>query len=358
MITVDGDMSTNDAVFALANGLAGEHARSTRAAPEYAALAEALEGLCTELARQIAEDGEGATKLVEVRVSGAPDAAMARDLARAVAGSSLVKAAIFGADPNWGRVLSAIGARVGSRKWPIDPDARHGARPGHVRVRRAAPRPASTRWPCARRCASRTSRIDVKLAEGAADAVAWGCDLSLRLREDQRRLHEPHARRRPTARSRATTGSPTTARASSARSLVEALSYIAQVHQHARGREVRRRGDGEGLAQGELRERHQPAAERGPAAHRGARRRARDHAHDGEARPRQERVRRRRAHHGPRGREGRRDGADGQDQHRARVAARTSRARTRSASRARTRGSSARASSRARAGATSGWWAR
>jgi acetylglutamate kinase len=104
MITVDNDMSTNDAVFALANGLAG-NPLIEEGTPDHTALADALESMCIELARQIAEDGEGATKLVEVRIAGAPDLAIARDLARSVAGSSLVKSAIFGADPNWGRVL-------------------------------------------------------------------------------------------------------------------------------------------------------------------------------------------------------------------------------------------------------------
>ncbi|HTQ47991.1 MAG TPA: bifunctional ornithine acetyltransferase/N-acetylglutamate synthase, partial [Polyangiaceae bacterium] len=89
MITVDGDMSTNDAVFALANGLAGNPIIEEGTA-DHSALAEVLEGICVELARQIAEDGEGATKLVEVRISGAPDVAIARDLARSVANSSLV----------------------------------------------------------------------------------------------------------------------------------------------------------------------------------------------------------------------------------------------------------------------------
>src|SRR5207253_9029685 len=86
--------------------------------PEHAARVDTLEAVCIDLAREIAEDGDGATKLLEVRVSGAPEVSMARELARAVAGSNLVKAAIFGADPNWGRVLMAIGGRVGSRRWP------------------------------------------------------------------------------------------------------------------------------------------------------------------------------------------------------------------------------------------------
>src|SRR5205085_11913313 len=79
-----------------------------------------LVGLCGELARAIAADGEGATKLLIVDVAGAPEHAVARDLARAVAGGSLVKSGIFGGDPSWGRILAALGARVGARNLPID----------------------------------------------------------------------------------------------------------------------------------------------------------------------------------------------------------------------------------------------
>jgi acetylglutamate kinase len=176
MITVDNDMSTNDAVFALANGLAG-NPLIEEGTPDHTALADALESMCIELARQIAEDGEGATKLVEVRIAGAPDLAIARDLARSVAGSSLVKSAIFGADPNWGRVLSAIGARVGSRRWDIDPTRATVHVQGACVYTAGAPTDLDA---LALRAKMREPHvtIDVALAEGSADAVAWGCDLS------------------------------------------------------------------------------------------------------------------------------------------------------------------------------------
>ena len=122
MLTVDNDMSTNDAVFALANGMA-RNTPITRTSREYAAFADALCAICTDLARAIAEDGEGATKLLEVTVRGGPDEATLRDCARAIAGSNLVKAAMFGADPNWGRVLATVGARAGSRGYAVDPFA-------------------------------------------------------------------------------------------------------------------------------------------------------------------------------------------------------------------------------------------
>ena len=175
-LTVDDDMSTNDAVFLMANGMS--HAplldEKHRSWPEFEG---ALTALCIDLARAIAEDGEGATKLVEVVVRGAPSAEAARDLARAVAGSSLVKAAIFGADPNWGRIMSALGARAGTLKRKLDPagcsvsiqDAEvfaagrpTGIDPGTLRARMRAPEIV----------------VQARLGSGPGKATAYGCDLS------------------------------------------------------------------------------------------------------------------------------------------------------------------------------------
>jgi len=107
-ITVDGDTSTNDALIALANGQS-----RTPAITEMGAAAQDLEvgltAVCQHLARAIARDGEGATCLIEVRVSGSQDDKSANQIARTIAGSSLVKAAIFGRDPNWGRIAAAAG---------------------------------------------------------------------------------------------------------------------------------------------------------------------------------------------------------------------------------------------------------
>ena len=121
-ITVDGDMSTNDCVIALANGLAGAPVIEAPGA-DYARLSAALGEVCGELARQIAADGEGASKLLVVDVAGVPNRDMARDLARAVAGGSLVKSGVFGGDPSWGRILAALGARIGARSYAVDPAA-------------------------------------------------------------------------------------------------------------------------------------------------------------------------------------------------------------------------------------------
>jgi glutamate N-acetyltransferase/amino-acid N-acetyltransferase len=105
-LSVDGDMSTNDTLLVLANGASGK--RVTQA--NRAVFEEALAEVCESLARQIAADGEGAQKLVEIEVTGARDNETAARIARAIANSPLVKTAVAGGDPNWGRILSAAGA--------------------------------------------------------------------------------------------------------------------------------------------------------------------------------------------------------------------------------------------------------
>jgi len=175
-LVVDGDMSTNDSVFLLANGLAGNE-RIDEGSVHFPTFRAALVDLCVELARAIAEDGEGATKLVEVQVRGAPSDEIARDLATSIAGSSLVKAAIFGADPNWGRVLATVGARAGARKFPIDPTSARVSIQNVLVYEDGAPVKhdvASLK----KRMREPRVNVEVRLAEGACDAVAWGCDLS------------------------------------------------------------------------------------------------------------------------------------------------------------------------------------
>ena len=108
MISVDGDTSTNDTFAILANGAAG-NPEITAPGPDYDAFAQALEAVCRQLSKLMAGDGEGATKLLVCRVDGAVDLAMARTVAKSVICSTLFKAAMFGADANWGRVLCAIG---------------------------------------------------------------------------------------------------------------------------------------------------------------------------------------------------------------------------------------------------------
>jgi glutamate N-acetyltransferase/amino-acid N-acetyltransferase len=107
-ITVDGDMSTNDMALMLANGAAGGKAIAP-GSPAFETFCEALEVVMAKMAKMIARDGEGATKLVEIRVTGAHSEAEAAQAAESVANSNLVKTAIHGADANWGRILAAVG---------------------------------------------------------------------------------------------------------------------------------------------------------------------------------------------------------------------------------------------------------
>ena len=109
MISVDGDTSTNDTLLVLANGEAGNDVISAAEGPAYEALYEALYTICRDLAMQMAGDGEGATKLIEVNVQGMDTIANARTLAKSVICSSLTKAAVYGSDANWGRILCALG---------------------------------------------------------------------------------------------------------------------------------------------------------------------------------------------------------------------------------------------------------
>jgi acetylglutamate kinase len=176
MVSIDGDMSTNDCVLALANGLA-QNPRIAEPGPDLDILEKALTDLCGEMARAVAADGEGATRSIEVVVAGAPSDAAARDVARAIAQSPLVKAAIFGADPNWGRVLATVGARAGSRGWPIDPFKARVSLQGVPVFGGNQPLDFERD---ALRARMREPRVDVlvELADGPARAVAWGCDLS------------------------------------------------------------------------------------------------------------------------------------------------------------------------------------
>jgi len=175
-ITVDGDMSTNDMVVALANGRAGAPAIE-RDSAWFTKLQATLVGLCGDLARAIAADGEGATKLLIVDVAGAPEHGVARDLARAVAGGSLVKSGIFGGDPSWGRILAAVGARIGARNLPIDLAAVTLEIQGVPVYGKGAPIAFDAK---ALAAAMKKAEIAVRLDLGAGKASgrALGCDLT------------------------------------------------------------------------------------------------------------------------------------------------------------------------------------
>ncbi len=176
MISVDGDTSTNDMVSVMANGLAG-NSEISGPGGDYDAFCEALAAVTRRLCRAIAADGEGATKLLTCRASGGVDTDAARIAAKSVICSSLLKAAMFGADANWGRVLCAIGysgADVDVSKVGVA----FSSAAGEVRVcENGAGIPFSEEE--AKKVLSE-SEIDilVTLGDGPGEATAWGCDLT------------------------------------------------------------------------------------------------------------------------------------------------------------------------------------
>jgi len=173
-VTVDGDTSTNDMALIMANGASGVTV-STKA--EHEAFTLALEDACVSLARAMARDGEGATKLVTVTVYGAADEQTAETLAKSVASSSLVKAACFGADANWGRILCAMGYS-GAK---FDPDASSvsfNSKAGEIEVfSKGAPIQFSE--DTAKKILSEEEiEILINAGAGSGSATAWGCDLT------------------------------------------------------------------------------------------------------------------------------------------------------------------------------------
>ena len=108
MMSVDGDTSTNDTLLVMANGMSGNRPINS-SSPDADAFKQAFLAVCTHLARETARDGEGASKLITVELMGARDTADARKAARTIASSNLVKSAVYGADPNWGRIMMALG---------------------------------------------------------------------------------------------------------------------------------------------------------------------------------------------------------------------------------------------------------
>lgn len=172
MIAVDGDTSTNDMVIAMASGLAG-HQALHEGHPDWASFEAAFHYVNEQLAKAIARDGEGATKLIEVRVTGAASCEMARQTAKAVIGSNLVKTAVFGADPNWGRIICA----VGYSGVPVQPDNVDIAIGGVPVVRHSFPVDYDEAK-VAEAMKHDPVVIDVDLHQGKEEATAWGCDLT------------------------------------------------------------------------------------------------------------------------------------------------------------------------------------
>lgn len=180
-ITVDGDTSTNDSLIALANGQSRTPA-ITDPGPEAEKLEAMLTAVCIHLARAIARDGEGATCLIEVQVTGAPDDAAARQIARTIAGSALVKSAIFGRDPNWGRIAGAAG-RAGI---PFNQDELQIKLGSFLLMEKGQPQPFDRnaahaylkQAPARAYLKDDTVLISVNVGSAPGSGTAWGCDLS------------------------------------------------------------------------------------------------------------------------------------------------------------------------------------
>ena len=173
MITIDGDTSTNDSVILLANGMAGGGEIGLQRGEVEDAFQNALDEVCTFLAKEIVRDGEGASKLIEVVVDGALSDADARMAARAVTSSSLVKSAVHGGDPNWGRIIVALGysgAQVVEEQIALYIN-------GVCIMEEGRPIPF---FKDAVVATMRGSEISIRLSLniGDATATAWGCNLS------------------------------------------------------------------------------------------------------------------------------------------------------------------------------------
>ena len=171
-VTVDGDTSPSDMALLMANGAAGNEPL-TMGSEDYPVFAEAVENVARALAREIAHDGEGATRLVEIVVEGAASEESAVALAKSVVGSSLVKAAVFGEDANWGRVLTAMGYSGEA----FDPEGVE-LWFGPIKVFSGGEPVPHEEAEANATLASGEVKITARLSEGDASATAWGCDLS------------------------------------------------------------------------------------------------------------------------------------------------------------------------------------
>ena len=180
-VTVDGDTSTNDSLIALANGASRTPAITTMG-PEAEKLEAMLTAVCEYLAKAIARDGEGSTCLIEVQVCGAEDEVSASKVAKTIVGSSLVKSAIFGRDPNWGRIAAAAG-RAGVHFDQNHLEIKLGdfllMQQGQpLAFDRSAANEYLKKAPTGAYLKEDTVLISVKIGNGPGSSKAWGCDLS------------------------------------------------------------------------------------------------------------------------------------------------------------------------------------
>ena len=175
-ISVDGDTSTNDSCIVLANGMAG-NAVITEKGEDYAAFLEALQALCTELAKKMASDGEGAKHLITCTVKGAADEAQAETVSKSVISSTLTKAAIFGADANWGRVLCAMGYS-GAEFDPDKVDVHFTSAAGDIAVCEKGRGLDFDEELATKILTEHDVEINITMGEGNAACTCWGCDIT------------------------------------------------------------------------------------------------------------------------------------------------------------------------------------
>ncbi|HIR12376.1 MAG TPA: bifunctional glutamate N-acetyltransferase/amino-acid acetyltransferase ArgJ [Candidatus Choladousia intestinavium] len=176
MVSVDGDTSTNDTVLLLANGMA-ENPEITEEGEEYRAFLQALNQVNTCLAKQIAGDGEGATALFEVKVIGAAEKEQAVTLSKSIITSNLTKAAIFGHDANWGRILCAMGYS-GARFDPDKVDLYFESAAGRLKIIENGVSTGYSEEEATRILSEKEVTAVADLKMGEASATAWGCDLT------------------------------------------------------------------------------------------------------------------------------------------------------------------------------------
>ncbi len=177
MLSIDGDTSTNDTVLALCNGMAGNPLIDSEEHPLFERFYQALEEICLALTKMMALDGEGATKFLEIVVENARTLKDAAKIAKAVAGSSLVKTAFFGEDANWGRIICAVGysgAKFNANTVDIALESPAGREP----VMENGAGLSFNEANAAKILAEKEIRIIINLHDGLAGAKAWGCDLS------------------------------------------------------------------------------------------------------------------------------------------------------------------------------------
>jgi glutamate N-acetyltransferase/amino-acid N-acetyltransferase len=175
-ISIDGDTSTNDTVVIMANGRAGNR-KITKIGKDFAVFASALNAVTVALAKMLAKDGEGATKLIECRVSNAPTDQIGMRIAKTVIQSDLVKTAIFGSDANWGRIICAIGYADGAFNTD-NVDVALASREGDVTVCKNSFAVEFDEDKAKRVLAEDEIKILINLHDGMADAEAYGCDLT------------------------------------------------------------------------------------------------------------------------------------------------------------------------------------